>query len=214
MKKTIFFIIILAVATNFGYSQIVYSLNSLSSVPSSRYTLAENTNHSLHLSIFIESDATLNGFKTTLDGGHELIWDLTAFNKNEWINLKHDFTTTNELINPVFNIEIIDDNTSGTGFGTFFIDDIKIYDNSLLSIPDIENEVSMAPNPVENVLTLTNIPVNSEMKLYNVLGTEFMVKKVDNGNRVNLEMSGLSSGVYILKILDDNRIFTRKIIKK
>ncbi|TGV01563.1 T9SS type A sorting domain-containing protein [Flavivirga rizhaonensis] len=214
MKKIMFFIVILTVAINFGYSQTVYSFNSFSSVPSSRYTLAENTDHSLHLSIFIESDATLNGFKTTLDGGHELIWDLTAFNKNEWIDLKHDFTTTDELVNPVFNIEIIDDNTSGTGFGTFFIDDIKIYDNSSLSIPDIENEVSMTPNPVENVLTLTNIPVNFEIKLYSILGTEFTVKKIDNDNGVNLEMSELSSGVYILKILDENRTFTRKIIKK
>lgn len=214
MKKAIYISLILVLAANFGYSQTVYAINSNVGTPSSRYTLAANASHSIHISVFINSNATLNGFTTTLDGNHELTWDLTAFNKNEWVDLKHDFTTTSELVNPVFNIEIIDDNTTGTGFGTFFLDNIKIYDNSTLSITDFENEMSMAPNPVENILIIKNAPKNSELKLYNILGTEFGVNKVENGNGLNLEMSNLSSGVYILKIKHDNITLTKKIIKK
>lgn len=214
MKKTIFFILIITLGTTFSYSQTAYTISSNVGTPSSNYTLAQNTDHSIHLSVFIDSNASLNGFKTTLDGNHELTWDLTAFNKNEWVELKHDFTTISELVNPVLNIEIIDDNTSGTGFGTFYLDHIKIYDNSSLSVDDNENEISIAPNPVENKLTLKNIPVDSELKLYNILGTEFKANKTGNENALYLDVSSLSSGVYILKVVNKNRSTTKKIIKK
>lgn len=214
MKKNLFFILILVLGINFCSSQTVYSISSNIGTPSSNFTLAASTSHSLHLSVFIETGTTINRFKTTLDGNHELIWDLTAFNKDEWIDLKHDFTTTSELVSPIFNIEIIDDMTSGTGFGTFFIDDIKIYDNSTLSTPDFENKISFSPNPVETVLTLRNTPFNSDVELYNILGRAFTLGKIDNGDGFNLDMTNLSSGVYILKITSDNKSITKKIIKK
>lgn len=214
MKKIIYVAFIILLTMNFGYSQTAYSINSFPSVPSSRYTLAANTGHSIQLSVFIDTNSTLNGFTTTLDGNHELTWDLTAFNKNEWIDLEHDFTTTSELVNPVFNIEIIDDSNSGTGYGTFFIDNIKIYDNSLLSIPELENEIIIAPNPVKNNLTLQNLNPNTEVSIYNIVGSKIEVE-VNNKNEVfTIPMTNLPQGIYLVKLVNSNNIFIKKIIKK
>lgn len=106
-----------------------------------------------------------------------------------------------------------------------YVDDLKIYNyaltdiqvtslynnNSLSSSSFSQNnlEVSLYPNPVNDVI---NIDMTNELKsveIYNIQG-----QKVKSHNQKQINVSDLSSGMYIIKIQDaENAVSTKKIIK-
>lgn len=98
--------------------------------------------------------------------------------------------------------------------GTFSIDDVVISGNvttlSSNSFDGIKG-LSMYPNPLKgNTLYLTST-ANAEMsvQIYDVLGKEVVNSKVMN-NTVNV--SGLTSGVYIVKVTEEGKTATRKLV--
>lgn len=85
-----------------------------------------------------------------------------------------------------------------------------------LDITDIPEDeavaelVSVYPNPAMEKVTINGAKV-TEVQVYNALGQ--MVKRVKNSNEVSLE--GLSQGVYLLRIRDEEgRSFGARIIVK
>jgi hypothetical protein len=89
----------------------------------------------------------------------------------------------------------------------------------LLSVDKYFSEISLYPNPVEDQLhlSLDNLGIDlthSSVTLFNINGQ--IVKKiaVKNEGKIILELKDLYSGVYLLQIRDNNKIFTEKIIKQ
>lgn len=214
MKKYIH-ILILVFGITTCFAQTEYAITSNSGTPSSRYNLEANKNYSIHLSVFIDGNSSLKGFKTTFDDLHELTWDLTKFEKNKWIELKHNFTTTSQMVEPTLKIDMINEGATGFGNGIFYVDDIRIYDTSSLSLEDLEARVQILPNPVKNHLIIKNISNNSKVNIYNVLGSSFFAKLNSTGNdSYTINMSNLPKGVYFLRIKEDDKILTKKILKQ
>jgi len=90
---------------------------------------------------------------------------------------------------------------------------LAIYGNQELAIRDRElPEIKISPNPVHDVL---NISLSQgeiiETKIYTVSGNEIFTQK---GNRQELNLQKLSSGIYFLRISTDKGETTKKIIKK
>lgn len=81
-----------------------------------------------------------------------------------------------------------------------------------LSSPDFENFiVEIYPNPVsDKIFIKSKTPVLS-VKVYSILGKEFS-STLSNGNMI--DMSSLSSGLYILKLYSETSEQTFKILKK
>ncbi|MDR6966331.1 chitodextrinase [Flavobacterium arsenatis] len=106
------------------------------------------------------------------------------------------------------------------------IDDLKIYNYALsqeeitalyttnsLSISDFNqslSEIKLYPNPASDIL---NIQTNSTLKsveIYNIQG-----QKVVSSNQKQINVAHLASGVYLVKIQDENaKIATKKIVIK
>lgn len=110
---------------------------------------------------------------------------------------------------PISSIEIEGVSNSGELFGNFFFGA-----NCLpLSVNEfVLSQISLIPNPSSDFITI-NIPADIEIKsynLYNLLGK--IVLEYNNSNRINL--SELSSGVYILNITTDKGSISKKIIRK
>ena len=68
------------------------------------------------------------------------------------------------------------------------------------------------PNPVKANFTLTTASAEAKnISVYNVLGAEVLrAKKI--GNRVNVDITGLNKGIYILKVEENGKIATQKLI--
>jgi len=75
---------------------------------------------------------------------------------------------------------------------------------------------AMYPNPVQaelNIVLPSNIK-NAKAELFNVLGKKILSKKL-NTTFNKLDVSNLESGVYLIKIIDDDNTFgTKQFVKK
>lgn len=70
--------------------------------------------------------------------------------------------------------------------------------------------ISYYPNPVEDVLYFSSNDVSS-VEVYNTLGVKILSQNVNS----SLDMSNLSSGVYLVKAFEsDNNFSTIKVVKK
>jgi hypothetical protein len=86
----------------------------------------------------------------------------------------------------------------------------KISLSQPMSINSIKDVFSIYPNPTLNSINIqsTSRLIDFHYELYNVLGN-----KVKIGKSLNIDISSFNSGVYILKIYNNNIEISKKIIK-
>lgn len=99
------------------------------------------------------------------------------------------------------------------GMGVIYYDDFKMIDNDNLSVKQNQIDgLKIYPNPVTNGTFFINTSSDStkEVVVYDVLGKQ--VIKTSTTNSVNV--SNLKGGVYIVKITEDGKTATRKLIIK
>lgn len=80
-----------------------------------------------------------------------------------------------------------------------------------------EHEIQIYPNPTEGDLnvSISNISNDNQaaITLYDISGR--LLKKEDTTTgRVNIDISGVANGIYIMQIMIDEKVTTWKIIKK
>jgi hypothetical protein len=84
----------------------------------------------------------------------------------------------------------------------------------ILSIDDVEQDVvfSLSPNPATNTVNIT-IPnsVETRIEIYDVLGKRVFIRKVNESMELNI--SSLKSGLYIVKFIQKDRTVSKKLIK-
>jgi alpha-L-fucosidase len=77
-----------------------------------------------------------------------------------------------------------------------------------------EYHVSLFPNPAEGILNIKQTGnLTLDIAVYNILGQNVLNQKV-YGMTAALDVSGLSPGIYTIKISDGERVSTEKFIKK
>jgi hypothetical protein len=79
--------------------------------------------------------------------------------------------------------------------------------------PDLAAGPEVYPNPVTDELRLTLPGSQSEVSLYSVTGARVMVLKTLN-HEIKIDMTKFRAGVYILKIANEEKAVTKKIIKQ
>ncbi|MBD3725224.1 MAG: T9SS type A sorting domain-containing protein, partial [Flavobacteriaceae bacterium] len=78
------------------------------------------------------------------------------------------------------------------------------------------NTITIAPNPSNGIFTLsfTTTLENATIEVYNLLGQEVYNSKLNNLDIYNLDLSGFTSGSYVLKTSVNNTIYISKMIKQ
>jgi len=70
-------------------------------------------------------------------------------------------------------------------------------------------------NPATNKITLSEKFSKNQLILFDLLGKNYPIKLMDNFNSsTNIDISNLSSGLYFVKIIKDNRVKSIKFIKE
>lgn len=75
---------------------------------------------------------------------------------------------------------------------------------------DMLNEVKIYPNPVSDRLKIENLDKPTDVRIYNITGQMVYTVSSAIGN-VEIDMSDLSAGIYIIKMQNDMNIQTKKI---
>jgi hypothetical protein len=96
--------------------------------------------------------------------------------------------------------------------------DIGAFESDVLTT--LENaskidKVLLYPNLVNNFLTIETpgLDIASKLYIYNLNGQELMSQQIDQ-TKMEIDLSNLLPGVYILRIIHDKSVEVRKIIKK
>lgn len=85
---------------------------------------------------------------------------------------------------------------------------------------EIETEnlsLNLYPNPVEENLTVVipHVDVASKIKITTITGETFLERKVDVGKtNVLFSLKGFPSGIYIVQLQQDSKIYSSKIVKQ
>lgn len=158
------------------------------------------------------------------DGTNYVLNEVGTFQVQTWYNVRVEF---NALGNNLY----IDDQLVGSGvnFGAYdidqfrfahnnaggfaYVDNVKFNENlAVEDIAAIDRNISTYPNPVNDVL-FVKVPQGEEVKstsLYNILGKQVNASLKDG----ELNVSALSSGIYVLQVTTDKAVYSKKIIKK
>lgn len=86
---------------------------------------------------------------------------------------------------------------------------------NVLSVEDIEiqDSVSLYPNPVKDKLTVDLISYSdTQIEIFDILGKRVFKTQIKGDSVLNLE--SLKSGIYILKINQDNSSISKKLVKQ
>ena len=76
---------------------------------------------------------------------------------------------------------------------------------------EITSPISLYPNPIQNRVTIQSKKELTRIELYTLSGQKIPMNVIDN----NMDMSGLSAGLYVLKVITiDGDAIVKKIIKQ
>lgn len=75
------------------------------------------------------------------------------------------------------------------------------------------NQIKLFPNPVTEMLTITNTEAMTAVKVGDMLGRVLMVREV-NDIETKIDMSNYPTGTYLVQVSIDNAIKTFKVIKR
>ena len=187
---------------------------------------------------YYNNAGTLNSYSFALgDAGASLILDASS-----WVRLGVSYNTdTNEVIwkGPGFyggvpgaipatgtNQPIEIDYVHGAGTGNT-VSVTSRFDNllanasateDLLGSTDynlVENKFSVSPNPANDFITVSNTAnfLLSEISITDLNGRVVKHNSYSNVSNVQVNISDLSSGVYMIKITSDQGTATKKIVK-
>lgn len=98
-----------------------------------------------------------------------------------------------------------------TEAGRVIIDNLSVTPLVSLGVTDEYNyqKAIVFPNPVENTLYIKNVSNLKSISLYNLLGQQVL-----EGESEVINVSGLSKGLYLLQLITDQGMETKRIVKK
>lgn len=144
------------------------------------------------------------GINLQKDTWNTITVDIPAFFGTQKVDLT-------KVLGIAFKVTSSSNNRVSTTIPTnVLVDQIKI-DNRVISNTIEENNQSFSiyPNPSSSEITVTNLPVNVNIAIFNILG-----EKVKTSNEATLNISDLTNGIYFVQIMKENEvIYAQKITK-
>jgi hypothetical protein len=154
------------------------------------------------------------GSTATFDIISNINW--TISNNQNWLTVSNTNGSNNATItvfamaNPTTTIRTDTVIVLGTGV---IAQKITIHQDAGTAIKnDMDNtNVLIFPNPTNTIIFINNIEQNASASIFDSKGTMVLNKQIINNQ---IDITELSSGIYILHVIYSDKIITKKIIKK
>ena len=137
----------------------------------------------------------------------EKVGEIGIENTGGWCNYKEHATAINAKgVHSVYLVFVGADDI-------FDIDWVSFeQSNAVDKINGNEKDINIYPNPVTNQIFLDNLSNNSHISIYNINGK--MVSELRNATgNVSISTLHLSPGGYIIKVVSNNNVITKQLIK-
>ncbi|WP_430813934.1 N-acetylmuramoyl-L-alanine amidase [Carboxylicivirga sp. RSCT41] len=137
-------------------------------------------------------------------------WDLTIGTSTAWVNGNGVLDGTNFYLDGIH----MTSSSSGAASGTFYFDDLRFAIREAYQPTSVKNykelNLTIYPNPVRDKLTVKSDERIIEVSVYDMYGRIVDAEECHE-NRAELNVSHLTSGVYILKIVTETGVAGSKI---
>ena len=159
----------------------------------------------------ITSETGLSSSASTVDGYMQITNDFNSsksnVDTNNFTTNSFTFTASGDFV--VFYVRAP---LAVDGSNEVFYDNISLVENTVASVDDFfSSKVSVYPNPVSEFVTISSELEINNIEVFNLLGKRVIGEaKLENNN---LNVSSLSKGVYLIKLISGNAVATRKLIK-
>lgn len=122
-------------------------------------------------------------------------------------DLGNDGGATISLKDQSGNILIESDGNYGGGF-------TEAFSYGILGTSDVEMEnLTLYPNPTNGIVNIDSVSKINNIIIYDLAGKQ--IRQVNVGNKnAKIDLSGFPKGTYILKIVNDKTIHTKKVLVK
>jgi PKD repeat protein len=136
-------------------------------------------------------------------------WDFGDGNTSADQNPQHTF-----IMNDTYSVCLTISNSVGSDMTCTMIDVIAVGTDDL--VKDID--ILLSPNPVKDILRIelsSNVNKLLDMQIINNLGQVLLKDNMASNGTFEIDVNGLSSGIYFLVLLDENgRVWARESIVK
>ena len=166
-----------------------FDINTLRLLSTSHNADVRVTNNTIE---FIFEDINLNA-----SGGHGNILLRMRTKQNLDAN---DTVTKNAEIYFDYNFPI-ETNDANTTFTTLSVSDYEV-----------DNSVSLYPNPVKNSLNIKAKNMIKSVSLFDTQG-RLLQTKIHSNNQIKIDLSSREKGIYFIKIITDTGVKVEKIVK-
>ena len=117
--------------------------------------------------------------------------------------MKNDGTTVNHVMSSDAKIYYSDTQLFLNNNGTTVTYDLsglrKAYFTVFDKVEDIDNQhLTIYPNPVKDILIISNIPDNQLVTIYSIDGK--VIKRINVSNNAEINISDLQAGIYIIGV--------------
>lgn len=89
----------------------------------------------------------------------------------------------------------------------------EIIDNSAPLATEKETNISIYPNPIEDILTISALKAIQSLELIDQKGSVILRKTIVNESSLNVSLQTIPSGSYILVLYGKDGITTKKVVK-
>ncbi len=117
--------------------------------------------------------------------------------------------STDEIIHLEVSFQPVFDNTGlFKTFGLSVIDELKVAGTKQagIHIP----RLVIFPNPTHSVVNISGVEKRSKIQVYNAFGMMVLKDRIKSSGK--LDLSGLPKGMYVIKIINNNYVWSEKII--
>ena len=175
-------------------------------------TLESGKSYTVSLDVYAtDNQATVRIFDAAFSSGHTVYSDDTMLNQWQTISFEYTATATGSI---EFGMRFYDTSANWLGTGSlFYVDNFKIFDNATASV--VKNQIdgfAMYPNPVANgrFSISSNSSADKLVEIYSLLGKQVYSKNVKANQTI--EVANLNKGIYILRVEEDGKRATRKLV--
>jgi len=159
--------------------------------------LPKPTKHSSEINLGMEIGIAGN-YTFTIEGIEDINEDIDIYLKdnllNEYVDLRETKYYTTNII-------------EGTDNSRFSI----VFKKNATKISDLENDVNIFSYG-NNIIINSTKNKNCEVSIYNING-KLIKQKYINGTKRKINMNS-ETGIYFVKVISDNKVYTKKVFKK
>ena len=121
------------------------------------------------------------------------------------------------VLGNVFQIRFIATGSNSENISAWYIDNINIREvDQTVGIQNQQDGVSLLlyPNPATNRVTISSSETIQQITIFNFLGEQVYQQKVTNQTKVNVAISDVNSGMYLVQIITTGGMTTKKLVVK